>query len=86
MVPRILLSLLVVGATAGCYGYADPGGVEVTSAPMDYGIESGPSVIYEGRPHYWHHDRWYYREGGRWYYHRHEPRFLYRHRYEHHWR
>ena len=79
MVPRTLLSLLFVAATAGCYGYADSGGVEVTSAPA-VGIEAGPTVVYEGRPHYWHHDRWYYRSGGRWYYRHHEPAVLYEHR------
>ena len=79
MVPRILLSLLLAGATAGCYGYAGSGGVEVTSAPVA-DIEVGPRVVYEGRAHYYHNNRWYYREHGRWYYHHREPSFLYRHR------
>ena len=74
-------SAVALAAMTGCYAEADTQPVayaEVTSAPV--GIETAPSVVYEGQPVYLYTDRWYYRHGNSWAYYRHEPPELYRHR------
>jgi len=68
-------------AAAGCYATVDPepvGYAEVDSAPV--GIETYPSVVYEGHLTYFYGGRWYYRNGSRWAYYRNEPDGLKRQR------
>ena len=78
MFSRALIGLVFVAASA-CYGterYDVPiGEVEVTSAPVDM-VQSGPTVIYAGRPHYWDGRNWFFSADGRWYTYPHEPKEL----------
>jgi hypothetical protein len=83
MFPRTPFLFVACLALTGCWWGVgveahEPAYVEVTSVPVE--IESGPWIVYEGRPHYLYHDHWYYRDHGRWRYHRHEPAILIEHR------
>jgi hypothetical protein len=39
-------------------------------------VATTPPIYYEGRPHYWYHNRWWYRDGDNWRYYREDPYYL----------
>jgi hypothetical protein len=84
----IAASLFILASVASCHAYVEPapepvGYAEITYAPApveETEIYTYPSVVYEGRPHYYVSGRWWYRDGSRWAYYRNAPPALERQR------
>ena len=91
----LLLAGAVSSLTAGCYVHARAGGppppayqVNAAAAPADdiayeappASVETYPSVVYEGQPHYYVNGRWYVHTQRGWGYRRQEPPQLAQHR------
>jgi hypothetical protein len=90
MLRPLILPLLFCAVSAspllGCYATVSPEPVgvaaesDVVYEPPPAQVETYPTVVYEGRPHYYVQGRWYSRTSRGWGYYRHEPAHLSQHR------